>query len=72
MVRRKKLKFIFLSNVCSNEEYKYIQSIKFKNKINPSQKYFDMLFQGFLKMEDVYLTCITARSIDPSNSNVDF
>lgn len=66
------MNILFVSNVCSYEEYCYVQSIKHDQKLNPSQKYFDMLVQGLIALPDVKVTCLTARSIAPSTSDVEF
>ena len=63
---------ILVSNVCSDEEYCYVQSIKHTQKLNASQKFFDMLVQGLVAGPDVNVTCLTARFIAASTSNVKY
>lgn len=61
---------IIISNTCSNEYYKYLQSIKYSEKLSPSQKYFHMLIEGLNAIEDCKVKCVSLRSIDISNSRI--
>lgn len=64
------MNIILVSNVCSDKEYTYIQSIKHSQKLNASQKYFDMLVQGLVAQPDVKVTCLTSRFISSKTSHV--
>lgn len=59
------INIVLVSNTCSNDYYKYLQSVKIKDKINPSQKFFDLLVNGlnFIDKENIKITCLSARSI---------
>ena len=61
---------VLLSSTCSSKHYEYLQSIKTKEKINPSQKYFYMLIKGLNFIDECEVTCVSIRSIDPSNCNL--
>ncbi len=63
---------VLISNTCSNVYFKQIQEMKSKEKLAPSQKYFDMLIHGLNQIEDVHVVCLTARSIDPSNCSTKY
>lgn len=58
---------VFVSNTCSPQYFTELQNIKHREKLAPSQKFFDMLIRGFLPIDDCVVTCLTARSIDPTN-----
>lgn len=62
----KVLKVVLVSNTCSAEEYKRVQSIKYAEKISPQQNYFSMLIDGFVD-NNCEVICVSPRSIDPSN-----
>lgn len=64
------MKVIFVSSTCSGEQYKSLQIIKHSDKLNPSQKYFDMLIQGLVESGNTSVICISARTITRSNSDV--
>lgn len=64
------MKIILISNTCSQSEYKKLQMVKTNEKINPSQKYFSMLVDGFAKQKFLSIVCITTRAIDPSNCKI--
>lgn len=66
------MNIVLVSNVCSDKEYCYIQNIKHKQKLNASQKYFDMLVHGLVATPDVKVTCLTARFIASSTCNVKY
>lgn len=62
------MKALVISNTCSDNEFKYIQSIKYTEKISPQQNYFSMLIAGLEKNPEIdEITCISARSIAESN-----
>lgn len=59
--------FVFSSLTCSYQEYRFIQKIKFREKMNPSQKYFDMFLNGLILNDCGSISCISARAIAHSN-----
>lgn len=61
---------VLVSNTCSDETFKCLSSMKNKEKLAPSQKYFDMLVHGLADIDGYTVTCLTARAIDPSNCNL--
>lgn len=61
---------MFVSNTCSDAEFKVVQELKYKEKMNASQKYFSLLIDGICRDESCNVVNITARSIDPSNSKI--
>lgn len=58
---------VFVSNTCSPQCFTDLQNIKYREKLAPSQKFFDMLIRGFSPIDDCVVTCLTARAIDPTN-----
>lgn len=62
------MRIIFSSLTCSSKEYLNVQNIKYREKLNPSQKYFDMLLNGSVMHNDVSISCVSARAIAHSNS----
>ena len=62
------MKVILISNTCSDEEYKKLQSIKYAEKVSPQQNYFSMFINGLLE-NNCEVICISPRSIAPSNCN---
>lgn len=66
------MRIIFSSITCSNAEYLKVQKLKHKEKLNPSQKYFDMLLKGLASHENVSISCVTARFIASSNCKKKF
>lgn len=61
---------LFVSNTCTNNEFKRIQEIKHSEKLNPSQKFYDMLIKGFSAEKECQIHCITARPIAHSNCDI--
>lgn len=61
---------VFVTNTCSEPYFEKLKGLKYRDKLSPSQKYFDMLIHGFLNIDDCRVTCLTARSIDPSNCKI--
>ena len=62
------MEVILISNTCSDEEYKKLQSIKYAEKVSPQQNYFSMFINGLLE-NNCEVICISPRSIAPSNCN---
>ncbi len=60
------MKIVLVSNTCSAEEYKRLQSIKTSDKVSPQQHFFAMMIDGFLE-NGAEVLCLTARSIAPHN-----
>lgn len=61
--------FIVISATCSNAMFEYLSNIKYKNIINPSQKYFKLLLEGMTNHRNVSINCVSIRTINPSTSN---
>lgn len=65
------MKVLVISNTCSDNEFKYIQSIKYAEKISPQQNYFSMLIAGLAKNPEIdEITCISARAIAECNCSI--
>ena len=63
-------KYIFLSSTCSVKMYEYVSANKFVDKVNPSQKFFKLLMEGLAKNIDEEVHCVSIRTINPHNSNL--
>ncbi len=63
-----KTNYIMVSSTCNDDMYKYVSSIKTKDKVNPSQKYYKLLMEGMASADGCTVTCVSIRSVNPATS----
>lgn len=51
-----KTNYIMVSSTCNDDMYKYVSSIKTKDKVNPSQKYYKLLMEGMASADGCTVT----------------
>lgn len=64
-MKKNNIRILAITNTCSENMYGKLCSLK-SSKLNPSQKFFKLLFEGIAN-NDCTIESLSIRSIDPSN-----